>query len=302
MKYLVSPAPHKNTRQTLNEMYIVVSLMLVCCLLSGYIFYGMNVLIIIASTLVSCLLFEFIFDMIKTKSAHFPHLSSVVTGLLLACIMPLNMPWFFGIFAAAIAIASKYFFGGLGNNLFNPAALGRLVLGVISVGFSYEYFGGQKTALDLILTGNKGELELAKLFTGEMAGAVGTTCIVVILVAMIVLMILKIIRWENIVFAGISFAGIVWATLGFEYILPMLLSGSFVFATVFMLNDPTSSPYTFSGRCLYSIAYGVIGAFVMLHGILGETAIFVALLICNMVAPMFDAFVSIFHRGVKKND
>lgn len=302
MNYLVSPAPHRNTRQTLNEMYIVLSIMLMSCLLSGYIFYGTNVLIVIASTLVPCVLFEFVCDLIKTKDAHIPHLSSIVTGLMLACVMPINMPWFFGVFAAAIAIVSKYFFGGLGNNLFNPAALGRVVLGVMSVGFSFEYFGEQKTALGAILTGNKGELELAKLFTGEVAGAIGTTCIVVIMVAMITLIIMGIIRWENIVFAGLSFAGIVWITMGFDNILPMLLSGSFVFVTVFMLNDPVSSPYTFSGRCLYSIAFGVVGALMMMHNILGESAIFIALLICNMVAPMFDAFSSIFHRGVRKND
>ena len=72
--------------------------------------------------------------------------------------------------------------------------------------------------------------------------------------------------------------------------------------TVFMLNDPVSSPYTFSGRCLYSLVFGVIGAFLMIHGILGETAIFIALLLANMMSPMFDTVVSVFHRGVRKND
>lgn len=276
--------------------------MLVCCLLNGYIFYGLNVLIIIASTLVPCVLFEFVCDTIKTKNVHIPHLSSVVTGLLLACIMPLNMPWHFGIVASAVAILSKYFFGGLGNNLFNPAALGRVVLGALAVGFSYEYYASGKTALNLILTGNKGELELAKLFTGEVAGAIGTTCIIVILVAMVVLMIMKIIRWESVAFALLSFAGIIWATMGYELILPMLLSGSFVFATVFLLNDPVTSPYTFSGRCLFAIAYGALGALMMSHGILGETAIFIVVLIVNLISPMFDAFIALFHRGVKKND
>lgn len=302
MKFLVSPAPHRVARQSLTDLYVTISCCLFACLLVGYIYFGTNVLIIIASAVGSSVLFEFLCDLVKTKQVHAPHLSSLVTGLLIACVMPINAPWFFCIGAAAVAIFTKYLFGGLGNNMFNPAAVGRAVVGVLAVGFSYDFFGEEKTILASVLTGAKENLELAKMFTGEVAGAIGTTCIIIILIAAVVLICMHIIRWENIAFATLSFVAIIWACMGYENILPMMLGGSFMFVTVFMLSDPVSSPYTFSGRCLYSVVFGVVAAFMMAYNVMGESAVFLALIVANLLAPMFDAYISLFHRGVKKHD
>ncbi|MBQ8468574.1 MAG: RnfABCDGE type electron transport complex subunit D [Clostridia bacterium] len=302
MKLLVSPAPHKISSQSVNDMYITISIALFACLSVGFINYGVNVLLIVATAVLSALASEILFNLIKTRQFDFPNLSCIVTGLVVACISPINMPWYFAAVASVIAIGSKYLFGGIGNNLFNPSALARSVLGCLALGFSFDYFGEGNTALKLILTGEKGSLELAKLFTGEVAGAIGTTCIIIILIAMVALIVLKVIRLESVAFALLSFCAVIWIAMGFENILPMLLSGSFLFVVVFMLGDPTTSSYSFSGRCVYAIVFGVIAALTMSHNVFGESAVFFALLIANLFAPMADRVFSIFHRGVKLND
>ena len=302
MKFQVSPAPHKVSGQTANDMYFIMSIALISCLTMGFIHYGANALLILAATLLTAVACEMLFNLIKTRKFDYPHLSSIVTGLMLACIVPVNMPWYLGIVAAVIAIGSKYLFGGIGNNLFNPAALGRSIVGCMSLGMSFEFFGENKTVLNAILTDDKASLELSKMFFGDVPGAIGTTCVLFILFAVVALVILGVIRWESIVFALLSFCGMIWILMGFENILPMLLSGSFLFVVVFMLGDPTSSPYTFSGRCVYAIVFGVTASLMMRFNIFGETAVFFALLIANMIAPMTDRAFSIFHRGVKLHD
>ena len=218
---------------------------------------------------------------------------------MLTCIMPVNMPWYCGVMAGALSIGIKYLFGGLGNNIFNPAALSRSILGVLFTGFSFELFGVTETTLHKVLTGNASLISIEQVLLGNATGGLGTSCFIVIACSAILLIAFKVINWENVLFSIASFVLIVWLLMGAEYILPMLLSGSFLFVVVFMLSDPTTSPYGFTARVLYSLAFGVLAAVFMKYNIMGETAVFLALLVVNFLAPVFDALFSVFKKGVK---
>ncbi len=302
MKYLVTPAPHKYSKANINDMYIYTTIALAMCFMYGVISYSWQALIILATCFGTCVVLELTISSIKNKKFCFQDLSCFVTGLSLACVMPINMPWYFGIIGAVIAVATKYLFGGLGNNLFNPSALGRSALGCLFAGFSFSFYGSTDTTLKLILDGNKSLINLEELLIGNSVGAVGTTCILMIVVCAIALMIFRIVRWENILFSLIGFVCTIWILLGAEYILPMIVSGSFIFVTVFMLGDPTTSPYGFSARSIYALIFGVLSAVMMSFNILGESAVFLALLIVNFIAPALDMVFSAFKKGVKNND
>lgn len=300
MKYVVTPAPHKYSSRSTIDLYISVMLFLAICVAMTMLENALATLIVFATCFAPCVIFDYLLKCLKEKSIATPSFSSFVTGLILTCIMPVNAPWYFGIIAATVAVFSKYIFGGDGNNLLNPAALGRCVVGCLSSGFSFDYFGAEKTVLGHILDGTKSALNLENMIIGKTVGAIGTTFIITILVAMVIFIIFGIINWESVVSALIGFVTLVWILMGYENILPMLLAGSLLFVVVFMLSDPQTSPYNFSARCLNSLLFGVLAAIMMKNNILGETAVFLALLIVNFTAPIFDRFVSLFHRGVRR--
>lgn len=300
MNFLVTPAPHRYSKNSTNDMYIMVSVCLLVCLLQAFLIYRLKALIVACACLGACVLLDFIFYSIKHKKAGFDF-SCLVTGLVLACIMPVNTPWVLCLVGGAVAIIFKYLFGGTGNNLFNSAALARSILGCLFTQFSFSLYSGE-TALQLLLSGNKHLLSLDSLFLGKTVGAIGTSLILLVVVCAVILLIFKIIRWENLLFAIIGYSAMVWIFMGGDNVLPMLLSGSFMFVTVFMLSDPTTSPSIFSARCIYALCFGVVASLMMMNNIMGETAVFLALLVVNFLAPAFDKLFSGFYKGVKIND
>ena len=302
MNLIVSPAPHIGTKLNIKEHQLIVIISLLLCLGMGMFNYGYSVLIMFVATAGTGLLLDFAIQSIANKKIYMDEFSGAITGLIMTCLMPINAPWYLGMIAAVISVASKYLFGGLGNNVFNPAALGRCVLAVLSVNFAFAYFGDGNTILSMVCNGTTENLDFSKAFMGGYDGAIGTTFIVGILVVMLMMSITQTIRWENLVSAFIAFCAVVWISMGFGNILPMLLSGSFIFVMTFMLSDPVTSPYNFSARCIYSLIFGGLAALFMKLNVMGESAVLFALLVANMVAPGIDKIFSIFHRGVSRHD
>ena len=285
MKYLVTPAPHKYARMSTNDMYVYISIALVMCLVYGAVNYRLSTLVVLATCFVPCVALELIISCIKNRKFMLQDASCFVTGLTLTCVMPANLPWYLGILAAVITVGLKYLFGGLGNNIFNPSALGRGILGCLFTSMSFDLFGSSGTVLQTLLSGNANTLVMQDLLLGSVSGAVGTGCILMILIC-----------------AVVGFVVMVWLSMGASSILPMLMSGSFLFVSVFMLSDPTTSPYGFSARSIYSLIFGVLAAVMMRFNVLGETAVFLALLVANFVAPALDRVFAAFKKGVKAND
>lgn len=298
MQYIVTPAPHRRQRLSVNDMYFYVVIGLVMCFMYGFIRYKMQSLIILAVCLCPCVIIELVISCIKNKKFVLYDFSSLVTGLTLACIMPINTPWYLGIIASVISVSFKFLFGGLGNNLFNPSALARSAMGCLFSGFAFNWFGSS-TVLQTVLSGEKSVLILEDLLMGNVDGAVGTCCILFIIILAIFFMALSIIRWENLLFSVVGYVATIWIFMGASYIVPMLFCGSFIFATVFMLNDPTTSPYGFSARCIYALIFGVISALLIRYVSIGENAVFIALLLANILAPALDSIFSIGKKGVR---
>ncbi len=130
MKLTVSPSPHIHGQLTVSQcMYGVIIALLPAWLVSLY-YFGIGALVVSLTAILSCVVVEYLIQrfMLKEKNS-IPNGSAILTGLLLALNLPSNLPVWVVIIGAIAAIGiTKMAFGGLGNNLFNPALAGRVFL------------------------------------------------------------------------------------------------------------------------------------------------------------------------------
>lgn len=294
-KLYVSPAPHVTSNMTTSTMMIFMIIALAPCAVLGVINFGLKALWLILISLASSYLFEVIFRLLNKQKIFYYDFSSLVTGLMTALILPVNVPYYVPVIASFLAIVVfKGFFGGLGRNLLNPTAASRVVLAFIFTGLSLTLFKGTAlgpnvtSPLEYYLLNDYSSITIKSLFFGSATGAIGTVCILAILITGVLLMIFRVTDYYVPVCAIITFVITTWIGKGAIAIVPYLFSGSFLFATMFMLPDPTTSPCTVWGRFTYGLVFGVLAALFRIFGVLGETSVFVAILMVNILAPMLD--------------
>lgn len=214
-------------------------------------------------------------DYVKNSFSIFP-------GLFLGLIMPLNTPFSMLILGAFIAtFIGKIIFGGFGNNIFNPALIGRLFIITAYSATLGGYIYHNAYELDTIASStplsNAGVISgigsyqtlvkpygnLMNFFIGTIPGAVGETSALLCLVAFLYLTITKTIKWRIPVFYIstvfiMSFIIGAFNDLERTYSLFQILSGGLMFGAVFMATDPVTSPTTFIGQVLYGISLGIL--------------------------------------------
>ena len=223
----ISQSPHISSRYNIRKLMLGVILALIPALIASLIFYGIGVIIVTSISILSCVLFEFIIQKYILKSeVRITDGSAIVTGLLLAFNLPSNLPWWIIIIGSLVAIGiGKMTFGGLGNNPFNPALVGRVFL-LISFptamtvfpkaqGWNTPYiipvdeidaFTGA-TPLNLIKEGIKSgksivelldinNLSYSDMFFGNIGGSFGEIAAFALLIGFVYLLIRKIITWH----------------------------------------------------------------------------------------------------------
>ncbi len=279
-------------------------------LLGVAIYYnGVRALTLTAVSVLSCVVFEYLYRRIFKKSRSIGDLSAVVTGMITAFCMPVTAPIWFPIVGAFFSIIIvKQLFGGLGRNIFNPAAAAVCLLtvtwpGVMSVfpllpsksfpAFATpQNFETGRTVLAALKSGQLPDNHLYELLIGYTPGNLGTVSILIIVIGAFVLLYRRIINWQT----PFAFLGMV-AVLAFIFprcpsgrldsALYELMSGSLCFVAVFMATDPVTSPVTHSGRLLYGAACGILTVFMRYYGIYPEGAFF-AVLLLNPFVLEFD--------------
>ena len=306
-KLLITPSPHVTKQHSTNMLMFAMICALVPTAMYGVVVFGVRALLIIGLSVVSAYLFEVLFNLLKNRKVEWIDMSSVVTGFILGLTLPVNVPVYVPIIGSFIAIVIfKGCFGGIGKNLFNPAGAARLVLGFIFTGLALSMFTGTAlgenvaSPLAYFAKGEFSAITIRSLFFGNVAGAIGTVSIICILVAGIVLMLFKITDFIIPVGAVITFIAITWALSGATAIVPFLFSGSFLFVTMFMLPDPTTSPNTVWGKFCYGLIFGVVASLFRVYNILGENSVFMALVFMNILAPLLDKIFAPHPLGVKR--
>lgn len=321
-RFFVSPAPHLHSDYATTRLMADVVIALMPALAVSAWVFGLNVLIITALSVVSCVLFEFLIQKFIVRGPlTITNLSAVVTGVLLAFNLPANIPLWIVVVGALVAIGvAKMPFGGLGKNPFNPAIAARVFLLIAYpvqmtsfpapriAGFVDAYSGA--TPLTAMNEGkvNFAEFDAQGMLLGAMSGSLGEIAALALLLGFVYLLWRKVISWHipvAVLGTMAVFALCVAATrmngdaaLLWQYPLFHLLGGGAILGAVYMATDYVTSPMTHRGMIIYGVGIGLLTMIIRLWGAYPEGMSF-AILIMNSLTPLINKYVKPKRFGAK---
>lgn len=302
----VSTSPHAHSSiSTRNLMLSVVAALLPSAVI-GMAYYGwwqIGLLILIGTT--TAVLSEALLQ--KLLHIPFSYLdgSAALTGLLLVLTISPQSPWWMPFIGSFVAILSKQVFGGIGQNPFNPALIGRATL-MLSfpvestrwvLPFSYvttatplnlykmANFGSD--GLNQVISSLGGSLQLAyrSLLLGLRGGSIGEICFPAMLVGFLFLLFTKVVSWK-ITFSYLLTV-IIFSLLFRLDVIIMLLSGGILFGAFFMATDYATSPLLPKNQIIFGVGVGFINMIIRRFSGMPEGVTF-AILIMNIMTPLLD--------------
>lgn len=326
----ISPSPHDHTSESVPKLMYGVIIALVPAFLVSVYFFGIGTVIITGTAMISCTLFEWLIQRFLMKEK--PSIkdgSALVTGILLAFCLPTNLPVWLVVLGSFVAISvGKMSFGGLGNNPFNPALVGRVFLFISfpvqltswpepgENHFAYLDASTGATPLGIMKEGIRNGEKMSEIlpampfyqdmFLGRMGGSAGEVAVAALLLGLIFLLVRRIITWHipvSILGTVTVFTGIMW--LGNPSMNPNplfhLLSGGLMLGAVFMATDYVTSPMNVKGMWIYGIGIGVITVVIRVFGSYPEGVQF-AILIMNAFTPLINKYAKPKRFGEEVTD
>ena len=307
-KLLVSPSPHLHTKTSTKSLMRDGVIALLPAVVVSVLFYGWSELLVLGVSVASCVLLEFLITKyLLKKPCTIGDWSAVITGVLLALNLPASTPWWVVFIGAVVAIGvAKMTFGGLGQNLFNPAIVGRVFL-LISFptymtnwakpeGFvgNFDAFTGA-TPLGLAKEGGVAAIEgldYSDMLFMNIGGSAGELSAIALLAGFAYLLIRKVIRPYitcSIIATVAVFSGIFWAIDPSTYTDPVfnILTGGLLLGAIFMATDYVTSPMSNWGGVIFGVGIGVITMLIRYFGAYPEGVSF-AILIMNSVVPLIN--------------
>ena len=309
-KLLVSPSPHLHAKTSTKSLMRDVVIALIPAVVVSVLFYGWSELLVLGTSVASCLLLEYLITRyLLKKPCSLGDWSAVITGVLLALNLPATTPWWVVFVGAVFAIGvAKMTFGGLGQNLFNPAIAGRVFLLISFPTYMTDWTkpegficnslaDGYSGATPLGLAKEAGVEAIAGLDYSDMlfyniGGSAGELSAIAILIGFAYLLIRKVIRPYitcSIIATVAIFSGIFWAINPAEYTDPLfnILTGGLLLGSVFMATDYVTSPMSNLGGVVFGVGIGVITMLIRYFGAYPEGVSF-AILIMNSVVPLLN--------------
>lgn len=290
----LSSSPHISSGlKTRHVMWIVVFALLPETVW-GVLLFGMPALLTICASVATAVASEWLFNKITKKRQSAGDGSAVITGLLLALVLPPTLPLWQTILGAAFAIiVAKQLFGGLGSNVWNPALTGRAFLVASfpsAMGASWisplPDATSSATILSALKQGNTvSSADYWELFIGRQAGCIGESSILLILISALFLIATKLVDWRTPVFMVGTFALLMFISGG--DVLAHLLSGGLVFGAVFMATDYVTTPVTSYGRIVFGAGCGLLTFLIRKFGGYPEGVMF-SILIMNSITPFLN--------------
>lgn len=298
----VSPGPHiASGSLTTRRMMIDVLLGLLPLTAFALWQFRMGALAQIAVGIASALAAEWLFQRMRGRAATLSDGSAVVTGLILALSLPSTAPWYVAAVGAFAAIGiGKVVFGGLGQNLFNPAMVGRaFAMIAFPAAMGASAYIVSASAVDALthatpLTAFKmaGEISpLGALFLGTVNGSIGETSALAALLGGIYLCARRSASWEipaGAVAAMLVLSGLPTLIQGGDWTVAHHLSaGAFLYGAFFIATDPVSSPLTPKGKWIFGAGFGALTLAIRSLSGYPEGVMF-AVLIMNSITPLID--------------
>ena len=324
-KLIVSLSPHVHGTDSVERNMYGVIIALMPALLVSFFFFGVGSVVVMATSVAACVFLEWAINkyMLNNPRNTVMDGSAVLTGLLLGFNLPSNLPIWMILIGAVFAIGfAKMPFGGLGNNLFNPALVGRAALLVAfpaqmttwpKVGQLGSYLDAETGATPLALmkqaikSGDASVLDQLPtsldLFLGnhpDGAGAMGEICALALLLGLAYMLWKKIITWHipvSIIVTVFVFSGLMHMTSPvYADPVSVILSGGLMLGAIFMATDYVTSPMTPKGQIIYGVCIGLLTVIIRNWGAYPEGMSF-AILIMNAFTPLINNYVKPIRYG-----
>ncbi|WRQ32660.1 RnfABCDGE type electron transport complex subunit D [Bacteroidales bacterium MB20-C3-3] len=318
-KLIVSPAPHLHGNESTKSLMRDVIIALAPSLLVSVYFFGFSAIKLALVGVATAVAVEYVIQkyIVKTKITVNDY-SAALTGLLLSLNLPPNSPWWIMFIGSVVAIGiAKMTFGGVGQNLFNPALVGRVFLlvsfPVIMTDYSIptSWFregidaGSGATALSIVKEGLAKGLTMDQIFPennfsyaqmlfSKIGGSVGEVSALALILGFVYLLIRRVIRPHipvAIIGTVLLFSAIFWLINPQMYADPLfnVLTGGILIGSIFMATDYVTSPMSKKGMVLYGVGIGIITMLIRYWGAYPEGISF-AILIMNATVPLINMY------------
>ena len=325
MKYFyeltISSSPHAHSPVTTQTIMRDVLIALVPALLGSIYFFGFRALLVTLVSAAACVFFEWGFCKVRKLHCKTYDLSAVVTGVLLAFVCPVTIPYWtiiLGDFFAIILV--KMLFGGLGKNIVNPALAGRaflfswpvLMSNWVKVGF--DNAAGLLSTADAVTAatpmsamhqGALPEESILDMFLGNIGGCIGETSALLLIIGFIYLLYRKVITAR----IPLAYIGTV-AILAFlfpqgndriAWMAAQVFGGGLMLGAIFMATDYATSPVTKPGQIIFGIGCGLLTCFIRRFGSYPEGVCY-SILIMNCTTWLLDKYIRPTIYGAPKKE
>ena len=311
MKYFyeltISSSPHAHSPVTTRTIMRDVLIALTPALLGSIYFFGFRALMVTLVSAAACVFFEWAYCKLMKTPVRVYDLSAVVTGVLLAFVCPVTIPYWTIILGDLFAIVLvKQLFGGIGKNFVNPALAGRafmfswpvLMSTWVKVGFNNA--AGLISTVDAVTSatplsamhqGQLPDVSVADLFLGNVGGCIGETSALLLLIGFAYLLFRKVIS-PRIPLTFIATVAVLtflfpMGNPSLEWMAAQVFGGGLMLGAIFMATDYVTSPVTKMGQIIFAIGCGVITVLIRYFGGYSEGVSY-AILVMNACVVLLD--------------
>ena len=290
---VLRPAPQISSAVTTHIIMRDVLVALIPATVAAVVMFGLGAFLVIATSVCSCVLFEYLWCRLRKMPSTIDDLSAAVTGLLLAFNLPSTLPLYMVVIGAFVAIVgTKELFGGLGRNFANPAIVGRIFLAVAFPVAMTTFVPPSFTLSSVDLVSSATPLAPAaadhsylELLLGTHMGVLGETSAAALLLGSIFLLVRPVITW-HVPTAYLGTVAVISLLVG-EDPLAQVLSGGLLLGAIYMATDYTTCPATKRGKLVFGIGCGLITCLIRFWGNLNEGVAY-SILFMNLLVPYID--------------
>ncbi len=321
----VSPSPHQHTSDSVNKIMRNVIIALLPALAWSIYMFGFDAIRVTLIAVISCIGFEWLIQrfIMKTET-EITDGSAALTGIILAFNLPSEIPWWIVAIGALVAIGvGKMSFGGLGNNPFNPALVGRVFL---LISFPVHMTTWPSITVDTVTGATPlaimkqhgvngalsglGQEYISSMFLGNISGSMGEISAIMLLIGFVWMLYKKVVTWHIPIY-------LLATIFVFQFILYMfsanqnsfvdaanfglvhLLTGGAMLGAIFMATDMVTSPMAIKGQIIFAVGIGVLTVLIRNYGSYPEGISF-AILIMNAFTPLINTYVKPKRFGGRK--
>ena len=333
LKLIATSSPHIRGSETTQGIMKDVIIAMLPALIYACINFGLRALTLTAVSVAGCVFFEWLYRKLMKKPQSVQDLSSVVTGMLLAFVCPVQIPYWMILIGDAFAIIIvKQLFGGIGKNFVNPALAGRAVLlasyagsmtswvdpaqgkaalfgsnvDIVTAATPLSYMKGtDPVALAESFANLKSTYGVGQMFMGQIGGSLGEVSALMLIIGGAYLIWRKVINWQT----PVAYIGTV-AVLTFlfpkagsslEWMLYSIFGGGLMLGAFFMATDYATSPVTKKGQLIFGVGCGLFTVLIRYFGSYNEGVCY-SIMVMNLFVPFIDKYTKPVRFGVEKKE